>query len=62
MWDKAKKFFSEVATELKKVSWPSRKETVNLTMVVILLMMILGIFLAVVDGILAKIVSKILGA
>ncbi len=60
MFEKATKFISEVISELKKVSWPSRKETINSTFVVIVLIFILGTFLAIVDGVLAKIISKII--
>lgn len=61
MFEKVKKFLNEVAIELKKVSWPTRKETINSTFVVIVLMFILAAFLAVVDGLLAKFVRVIIG-
>jgi preprotein translocase subunit SecE len=60
MFEKVKTFINEVVSELKKVSWPSRKETVNSTFVVIVLIIILGIFLGFVDGVLAKIISTII--
>lgn len=60
MFEKVKRFLSEVAVELKKVSWPSRKETANMTGVVIVLIFILGAFLALVDGLLAKIIGLII--
>ncbi len=61
MIEKIRTFFSEVGTELRKVSWPTRRETVNVTVAVVVLMLILGAFLAIVDGLLAKMVSLILG-
>jgi preprotein translocase subunit SecE len=62
MLEKMKQFFSEVAIELKKVSWPSRRETVNMTSAVIILILMLGVFLAVIDSLLANIVKKIIGS
>ncbi|QHN48038.1 preprotein translocase subunit SecE [Geobacillus stearothermophilus] len=42
-------FFKEVVRELKKVSWPSRKELVNYTGVVLATVAFFTIFFAVVD-------------
>jgi preprotein translocase subunit SecE len=47
--DKAVQFLREVKVELKKVTWPSRKQTVGSTVVVIILVMIISLFLGVVD-------------
>ncbi len=42
-------FLKDVRSELKKVSWPSRQETVKLTGVVILISVILAAFLGLLD-------------
>jgi preprotein translocase subunit SecE len=42
-------FFKEVAREMKKVSWPSRKELVNYTAVVLATVAFFTVFFAVVD-------------
>ena len=42
-------FLLEVKIELKKVAWPSRKQTLGSTVVVIVLVIIISIFLGVVD-------------
>ncbi|AGT30553.1 preprotein translocase subunit SecE [Geobacillus genomosp. 3] len=42
-------FFKEVVRELKKVSWPNRKELVNYTAVVLATVAFFTIFFAVVD-------------
>ncbi|AKM17476.1 preprotein translocase subunit SecE [Geobacillus stearothermophilus] len=42
-------FFKEVVRELKKVSWPSRKELVNYTGIVLATVAFFTIFFAVVD-------------
>ena len=43
------RFTRETLGELRKVSWPSRQEALNLTMVVIIVMIFMGIFLTVAD-------------
>jgi preprotein translocase subunit SecE len=42
-------FISSTVSELKKVTWPTRQETVNLTMVVIVVAAALGLFLGGLD-------------
>jgi preprotein translocase subunit SecE len=58
--DKSIQFLREVKTELKKVTWPSRKQTMGSTVVVIVLVLIISIFLGVVDIGLSKLVQTIL--
>lgn len=47
--DKAKDYFKEVMVELKRVTWPSKKDTMAATWVVIITVVILSIFLGIVD-------------
>ena len=49
IFTKTKQFLREVKVELKKVTWPSRKQTIGSTAVVIALVMIISLFLGVVD-------------
>ena len=42
-------FLREVKIELKKVTWPSRQQTLGSTLVVIVLVMIISLFLGMVD-------------
>jgi len=42
-------FYRETIGELKKVSWPTRSEAINLTKVVIVVMFIMSIFLGGLD-------------
>lgn len=58
--DKAIRFFREVRAELGKVSWPSRKEVIGSTAVVLISVFILSFFLGLVDVVLQKIMSAIL--
>jgi preprotein translocase subunit SecE len=42
-------FFRDVRSELRKVVWPTRRETLNLTAVVLALSAVVGAFLGAVD-------------
>ena len=55
-----KDFFREVRIELKKVTWPSRKETIAATGMVIFLSVLVAFFLGLLDVGLAKAVGIIL--
>jgi preprotein translocase subunit SecE len=54
-------FFRESRAELKKVTWPTKKQVGYSTLVVVLLTVILGIYLGVVDSILTAILSRFVG-
>ncbi len=43
------RYFRETYFELKKVSWPTRREAVNLTVIVILVTTFLAIVLGLID-------------
>jgi preprotein translocase subunit SecE len=47
----------EVWTELKKSSWPTRKELIDSTIVVIVTILVLGIFVALADLVFLRIVA-----
>jgi preprotein translocase subunit SecE len=55
-----KDFFREVHIELKKVTWPSRKETIAATSMVIVLSIVVAFFLGILDIGLAKAVGLFL--
>ena len=55
MFKKLVKFLREVKLELKKVSWPTRKEISGSTGVVIMSVMIVALYLGVLDSILQQI-------
>ena len=50
-------FLDEVWIELKKSSWPTRKELIDSTFVVIVTVLILGIFVALADLIFLRIIA-----
>jgi len=54
-------FFREAQVELSKVVWPSRAQTIRLTMMVILVTVLVGVFIAGVDFVLAKASTFIYG-
>ena len=55
-----REFFSDVRGELKKVSFPTRAETVGSTTVVIVFCVIMSLYLSFIDSFLVWVVSKIL--
>jgi preprotein translocase subunit SecE len=59
-WEKIVQFFREVKVEIKKVTWPTRKETIASTVLVLVTTFIIGAFLGIVDFILSTGVEKIL--
>ena len=55
-----REFLNDVRGELKKVSFPTRAETIGSTTVVIVFCIIMSLYLSFVDSILVWVVSKIL--
>lgn len=47
-------FTRDIIEELKKVTWPSRNQTVRLTVVVIGISLIIGVYIGIIDILLAK--------
>lgn len=58
---KVTQFLKEAKVELKKVVWPTRKQTMASTAVVIIIVFIVSIYLGIIDFALAKLVKFILG-
>lgn len=59
-FQKAADFLSEVKVELKKVTWPTRKQVTGTTIVVIIFIFVVAAFLGLFDFGLAKLVQVIL--
>lgn len=57
---KSIQFLREVKIELKKVTWPTRKQTLGSTAVVIVLVMVISLFLGVVDAGLSSLIRVVL--
>ena len=49
-------FIQEARVELRKVTWPTRQETVQMTLIVIVMVFIVGIIIWVFDSVLAAFV------
>lgn len=47
-------FTSGVLEELKKVDWPTRKQTIRLTLIVVGVSLIIGIYIGIIDVLLTK--------
>ena len=60
IFNKAAQFLREVKVELKKVTWPSRKQTIGSTAVVIVIVLIISLFLGLVDIGLSSLIRVIL--
>ena len=58
--DKGVQFLREVKVELKKVTWPSRKQTMGSTVVVLVIVTIISLFLGVVDAGLSGLIRAVL--
>src|SRR5262245_54963936 len=58
-WNNGRQFLSEVRNEMKRVTWPSRKEVYATTVVVILTSLFFGLYLWGVDLALNQIVRRI---
>ena len=54
------KWFRELKSELKKVQWPTRKQTVNNTLVVIACVIAVGIFIWIFDALALAVINALL--
>jgi len=55
------RYLSETTGELRKVSWPTRQEAIQLTIIVLAVMVFMGLFLGLVDLIAGHILNLALG-
>jgi preprotein translocase subunit SecE len=55
--ERARLFLSEVRNELKRVTWPSRKEVYATTIVVIIFSAAIGLYLFALDQLLIRVVE-----
>ena len=52
-------FIRDIIDELRKVTWPTRREAVRLTIMVIVVCVVVGIFLGALDYGFAELVAKV---
>ncbi|MBP7700782.1 preprotein translocase subunit SecE [Candidatus Woesebacteria bacterium] len=53
-------YISEVTREIKKVTWPSKKQTQNMTLLVIGVSLVVGLYIGLLDTIFQKLMASIL--
>jgi len=58
--DKAGKYYRDVVGEMRKVSWPTRDEVKDMTVVVLTVSGILALFTFSVDWVISTVMGKIL--
>ncbi len=54
-------FVRQVKQEVSKITWPTRKETMQGSVVVIVMSVLIALFLFVIDMIFARIIQVVLG-
>jgi len=59
--DRLRRFIEETRSELQKVTWPTRRETVNLTVIVFAVGAAVGVYIFAFDVVLAAIIRLIGG-
>lgn len=60
-WERFRQYLREVSYELRKVIWPSRKETVGSTSVVLVIVLLCAVYLGIIDAILSRLVRMLVG-
>jgi len=55
------RYYRETIGELRKVTWPTRHEAINMTILVVIVLVVMTIFLGSVDAIAAAVVTWIVG-
>jgi len=55
-----RKFMNEVKVETKKVTWPDRKETLQATLMVFVMVIFIALFLWLVDSGLSALVKQVI--
>jgi preprotein translocase subunit SecE len=53
-------YIKEVKAETKNIKWPTRKQVINYTIIVIVLSILLAAYVGVLDTLFAKLLSKII--
>ena len=61
-FEKVGKWFRDMKSELKKVQWPTKKQTINNTLIVIACVIVVGIFIALFDFVANEAISLLIGA
>jgi len=57
-----RRFLNEAWSELKKVSWPTREQVRNLTVLVFAVSFVVGLYITVLDFIFSQLVGRLVNA
>ncbi|HIE48172.1 TPA: preprotein translocase subunit SecE [Candidatus Bipolaricaulota bacterium] len=61
MIERIRRYLTSVRAEVQRVSWPSRREVVTFTILIFMMVVVLGLYLGLVDLVLQRILSLLLG-
>ena len=56
-----RRYFDEVWSELRKVSWPTREHVRNLTVLVFAISLVVGIYITILDTIFQNVIKLLAG-
>ena len=56
-----RRFLNEAWSELKKVSWPTREQVRNLTVLVFAVSFVVGLYITVLDFVFSQLVGRLVG-
>jgi len=59
-WAQARRFINEVRVEARKTTWPEYRETLQATVMVVLMVVFVALFLWMVDSVLGWLVQKVI--
>lgn len=57
--EQIRRYLRESRIELKKVTWPSREQTINLTVVVVVVCVVIALFLGGIDWVFVTLIKAI---
>jgi len=60
IFSKVTKYLSEVRSEMVKVTWPTREQAVKMTLLVIIVSVVIGVFIGSLDIFLSRVTGAIL--
>ena len=56
-----RRYFDEVFSELRKVSWPTREHVRNLTVLVFAISLVVGIYITILDSFFQSVIAALAG-
>ena len=56
-----RRYFDEVWSELRKVSWPTREHVRNLTVLVFAISLVVGIYITILDAFFQNVIALLVG-